>query len=117
MRREQDATGTRARVTFPRRGFGVCAWLEWVLFELVAGPHSELAERFAEVVVDGAGADEQLGGDFLVGGSLGGEAGDLCFLGGQVVARLDRPFTGVLTGRLELGAGAFGERLHPELAE
>src|SRR5438270_13561168 len=44
----------------PSRDVGVCAWLEWVLFELAAGFDSELAECFAEVVVDGVGADEQL---------------------------------------------------------
>jgi hypothetical protein len=69
------------------------------------------------VVVDGAGADEQLGGDCLVRGSVGRKAGDLSFLGGQVVARLDGPFTRVLTGGLELDPGAFGERLHAELGE
>ena len=95
----------------------MCAWLEQVLFELVAGLHSELAERLAQVVVDGAGADEQLRGDFLVGGAVGREAGDLCFLGGQVVARLDGPFAGVLAGRLELDPGALGERFHAELRE
>src|SRR3954451_4264595 len=46
---------------------------ERVLFELVAGLHSEFAECLAEVVVDRAGADEQTRGDFLVGGTVGGE--------------------------------------------
>jgi hypothetical protein len=54
-------------------------------WERAHGPHSELAERLAEVVVDGAGADEQPRGDFSVGGTISGEAGDLCFLGGQEV--------------------------------
>jgi hypothetical protein len=56
-------------------------------------------------------------GDFLVGATLGREAGDLCFLGGQVVAGFDAPFPGVLAGGLELDAGAFGERFHAELRE
>ena len=51
--------------------FGPCVCLEQVLFELVAGLHSELAKRLAEVVVDGAGADEQLRGDLWVGGAVG----------------------------------------------
>src|SRR5690242_489907 len=86
-----------------------------MLVELVAGLDSELAERFAEVVVDGAGADEQLGSDLLVRGTVGREAGDLCFLRRQVIARLDRPFAGVLAGRLELDSRTLGERFHPEL--
>jgi hypothetical protein len=53
----------------------------------------------------------------LVGGPFGGEAGDLCFLGGQVVAGLDGPFARVLAGRLELDSGALGERFHAELRE
>ena len=94
---------------------GVYVWLEQALFELVAGLDSELAKRLAQVIVDGAGADEQLGRDFLVGRTLGREAGDLCLLRGQLVTRLDAPFTRVLAGRLELDPGALGERLHAEL--
>ena len=37
--------------------------------------------------------------------------------GGQVVARFDGPFAGVLAGRLEFDPGAFGERFHAELRE
>ena len=69
------------------------------------------------MVVDGAGADEQLRGDLLVGGAVGGEARDLCFLGGEVIAGLDGPLAGVLAGRLEFDPGAFGERFHAELRE
>ena len=61
------------------------------------------------MVVDGAGADEQLGGDFLVGGPVGSEAGDLCFLGGQVIARLGRKGLSERYGwpvKLESKAGA-----------
>ena len=54
------------------------------------GFDSELAERFAYVVVDGARADEQLGGDLLVRGPLGREATPVRFLGGQVIARVGR---------------------------
>jgi hypothetical protein len=87
------------------------------LLKLVSGFDSELAERLAEVVVDGAGADEQLRGDLLIRGPLGGEAGDLCFLGGQVVARVDGPFARMFAGRLELDPGALSERFHAELRE
>jgi hypothetical protein len=44
----KQRTGTRVRRSAPAcRGFGVCAWLEQVLLELVAGFDSELAERLA----------------------------------------------------------------------
>ena len=76
-----------------------------MLFELVAGLDTELAERFAQVVVDGVGADEQLRGDLLVGRTVCGEARDLCLLGSQVVAGLDGPFAGVLAGRLPAQRG------------
>src|ERR1700756_2219361 len=69
----------------PSHRFGPYVWLEQVSCELVAGLHTELAKRLAEVVVDSAGADEQLGRDFLVRGTVGSEAGDLCFLGRKVV--------------------------------
>ena len=88
-----------------------------MLFELVAGLHVELAECLAEVVVDGVGADEQLRGDLSVGGTVGGEAGDLCFLRGEGIAGLDGPLARVLadgpefdTGELDADAGA-AERL------
>src|SRR5690242_13604477 len=48
-----------------------------MLVELVAGLDSELAKRLAEVVVDGAGADEQLAGDFLIRGTVCRQARDL----------------------------------------
>ena len=91
--------------------------MEQLTRELGAGFDPELAKYLAQVIVDSAGADEQLGGDLLVGGTVGGEAGDLCFLWGQVVAGLDGPFAGVLAGRLELDPGSFGERLHAVLRE
>ena len=106
-----------SRLARLRRGFGVCALLEQVLFELVAGLDSELAKRLAEVVVDGARADEQLRGDLLVSQTVCREIRDLCFLGGQVVAGLDGPFARMLAGRLELDPGALGERSHAEVDE
>jgi hypothetical protein len=41
------ATNPRSYGQFPERELGVCVWLDQVLFELVAGLDSELAERFA----------------------------------------------------------------------
>jgi hypothetical protein len=58
----------------PSRSVGACAWLAQVLFELASGLDPELAERLAEVVVNCAGTDEQLRGDFLVGGTVSREA-------------------------------------------
>jgi hypothetical protein len=69
------------------------------------------------VIIDRARADEQLCGDVLVRCTLGRAAGDLCFLGDQVVACLGGAFAGVLAGSLELDPSAFGERLHAEPAE
>ena len=69
------------------------------------------------MVVDDARADEQLSSDLSVRGPLCREAGDLRFLRGQVVARLDGAFAGALAGRLELDPRALSERLHAELRE
>jgi hypothetical protein len=88
-----------------------------MLFELVSRPDAELAERLAQVIADRARADEQPCGDLLVRGTPAREAGDLCFLGGQVVARVGGSFAGMLAGRLELDPGALGERFHAELAD
>src|ERR1700729_2206596 len=71
-----SAAPCRTRIP-PGHRPGSRVWLEQVLFELVAGLHTELAKRLAKVVVDGAGADEQLGGDLLIRGSLRPEGRDL----------------------------------------
>ena len=54
--------------------------------ELAAGADAELGEHLAEVPFDGARADEQLGADLGVGMPVGGEAGDLRLLRGELVA-------------------------------
>src|SRR5947208_1959305 len=54
--------------------------------QVAARGHVELSEHFAEVVVDGAGADEQFRGDLRVGGSAGCQRRDLDLLGREVVA-------------------------------
>jgi hypothetical protein len=48
--------------------------------ELSPGADAELPEHFAEVVVDGAEADEQLAGDVVVGRAGGGQVRDGAFL-------------------------------------
>src|SRR3954464_15098544 len=82
--------------------------------KLGPGLHVELAERLAEVVLDGARADEQLSGDLAVGVPLRREAWDLKLPRGQLVDRLRGPLAGMLAGRLQLDPSALGERLHAE---
>src|ERR1700741_4007024 len=62
----------------------------------------QLPERLAQVVLHGARADEQLGGDLAVGTAIGREAGDLRLLRRQLVEGGGRPLSCVLAGRLEL---------------
>ena len=50
--------------------------------QLVAGADAELAEDVAQVVVDRAGAEEELCGHLAVGGALGDETCDLELLAG-----------------------------------
>src|SRR3954452_1362462 len=85
--------------------------------ELVAGVYAQLVVHLPQVVRDGARADEEPGADLGVRQAVGGEPRDLCFLRGQVVARLDAPLAGVLRGRVELDAGALREVLSPDCAE
>ena len=54
--------------------------------ELTPRGDAELAEYFPEVVVDGVGAEVELGGDLRVGRACGGQPGHLCFLWGEAVA-------------------------------
>ena len=77
---EQQPLGGRERLSRPgfREG-GV---------ELSAGADAELREDLAHVPLDGAWAEEQLGADLRVRVAVARELGDLCFLGGEVVAGL-----------------------------
>ncbi len=85
--------------------------------ELGTGFDPKLAERLAQVVVDRARADEQLSGDLPIRCALCREATDLCFLRGQLVARLRGPLAGALAGGLELDPRALGESLRTERGE
>src|ERR1700685_1209193 len=78
--------------------------------ELIAGADAELGEDLAQVVGDGGGADEQLGGDLRVGGAVAGQAGDERFLRGQDIGRLGSLLPGLPAGRPQLDAGPFGTR-------
>src|SRR5918994_4655717 len=67
--------------------------------ELVARADAQLGEDLVEVVLDGAGADEQPGSNLGVGEAVAGEPRDLGLLGGEVLASLDAAFAGALAGR------------------
>ena len=58
--------------------------------QLPAGADAELGEDLAQVVLDGARADEQLRADLRVRLAVGGEPGDLRLLGREDVARRRR---------------------------
>ena len=45
---------------------------------------AELGEDVAQVVLDGAGTQEQAGADFRIGQAVAGQAGNLCFTRGQL---------------------------------
>src|SRR5258706_11090716 len=79
--------------------------------------HAELAERLAQVVFDGARADEQLSRDFAIRVPLRRQARDLRLLRRQLVERVDRPLPGMLAARLQLDARSFRERVHAEFRE
>src|SRR3954469_16406213 len=59
--------------------------------ELGAGRHAELPEHLAEVVLHGAGADEQPGSDVPVSFPLADQCGDLGLLRGELLRRTDLP--------------------------
>ena len=56
--------------------------------ELAAGADAELGEDLAQVVLDGARADEQPRADLRVGEAVARQPGDLRLLRGELVARL-----------------------------
>src|SRR6266545_1622963 len=78
---------------------------------------AEFAEDFAQVVVDGAGTDEELGGDLEIRGAPGGQPGDLRLLRRERVRGRGAASDGVLAGGAQLGLGPVGERLHAQRAE
>src|SRR5689334_12869893 len=80
--------------------------------EAFAGGDAELGEHVAQVPLDGAGADEQLGGDLLVGLPVPGQPGDLDFLGREVGEGLGRALAHGFPGGQQLAAGPFREAFH-----
>src|SRR4051812_10050309 len=74
-----------ASATWPVIASGAGTGLQLDRHELAARRDRQLREDPAQVVVDGALAEEQLRGDFPVGGTACDEARDLDLLGRQLV--------------------------------
>src|SRR6516225_8564408 len=85
--------------------------------ELPARGNAELGEHVAQVPLDRARADEQLGADLRVRQAVAGEPGNLLLLRGELLDRAGAALARLLTRRQQLAAGAFGERLHPDRGE
>ena len=66
----------------------------------------ELGEHLSQVVVDRAGAEEELGSDLGVREPGCGEAGDVEFLRRELVSRRGVAFAGALTAGAQLAARA-----------
>jgi hypothetical protein len=88
--------------------------------EFAARADLELGEHLAEVVLDGARAEEQPGCDLRVGQPVPGEPGYLGLLGGQFVTSVSRvPGTSGqspsgLPGSAQLAASTVGECVHAD---
>src|SRR5262249_58057031 len=78
--------------------------------ELAAGGEIELGEDLAQVVLDGARAEEQLGGDLRVRQARPGQPRDLGLLGREVTVRAGGAPAGALAGRQQFAAGPLGRR-------
>src|SRR4051794_23121122 len=83
--------------------------LEDVASELRPRLHIELPEDLAQVVFDGARADEELRGDLDVCLPLRDEPRDLCLLGREVVSGLGGAFASVFARRAELNTCSLRE--------
>src|SRR4029077_3322072 len=77
--------------------------------QVLARADAELPEHLAQVPLNGARADEQLGADLGVRAPVTGEAGDLRLLRCELVACLDRPRAHRLAGGNQLTPGPLGE--------
>jgi len=87
------------------------------LMQLRTARDAELPEHLAQVVIHGAGADEELGGDRMVRGALGSQPGDARLLRRERVWRPGSASSGVLAGGAQLSLGAAGECRHAQRAE
>src|SRR5260370_26948929 len=92
--------------------------------ELATGADAELGEDLAQVVLDGARADEQPGADLRIGQAVAGQPRDLRLLGGQrrtgpaarAGAAAGARGHGLAGGR-QLAPGPLGESLHAHVVE
>src|SRR5687767_10059726 len=78
----------------------------WNAAELVARCDVELQEDLAQVVLNRAGADEQLCADLRVGETISRQPGDVCLLGCEHGARFVGAFPRGLTRGQQLVTGA-----------
>src|SRR5215475_7820543 len=85
--------------------------------ELCPAGDAELVEDLVQVVLDGAGADEQLAGDLPVGQALGGQPGDLRLLRREHLRGPEAARAGPLAGGAQLGSGPARESRHAHLVE
>jgi len=85
--------------------------------EVFAGGDAELGEDVAKVPLDGARANEQLGGDLLVCLPVPGQPGDLGLLADEVGEGLDGALAHGFPGGRKLAAGALGEAVGADAAE
>src|SRR5215208_3540989 len=85
--------------------------------ELVARGDVELQEDLAQVVLDRAGADEQLCADLRVGETVSGEPSDVCLLGCEHAARVVLALPRRFTRGQELVPGPVGKPFGPDAAE
>src|SRR5215208_4284556 len=129
MRRSFLASWRRSSRTRPRRPIAIAARpigaaaqgrrspVREHAGQLVPRGDAELGEHLVEVVLDGAGADEQPRADLGVGEALAGEPGDLRLLRGELVPGLDAAPAGPLAGGAQLAGGTLRERLEPHRRE
>src|SRR4029077_389682 len=79
--------------------------------------HAKLAEDLAQVILDGAGADEQPGSDLPVGQMLGDQPRDLLLLGGEHLRGFGATRAGPLASGAQVAPGPARERLHAHRVE
>src|SRR3984957_14318879 len=87
------------------------------LAQLAARADAKLAEHLAQMPFDGAGGQEQLGANLRIAKPVTSEPGDLHFLCGELIARLDRALADGLARGQQLATTAFRERLQAHRGE
>src|SRR5215469_7696845 len=85
--------------------------------QLAAGADAQLDEYLAQMPVDRAHGQEQLGADLLAGPAVAGQPGNLLLLGRELAVRVDGAFAHPLSRGEQLPAGALSERLHRHRGE